>query len=90
MSGKLIKIEGRKYNADMLKYAEQCKVSGNVVSKEEAAKLFCVAMDAGKLTESELDTFEYIKKNFDFTKPAKQELSFLIEQALAAAKIVFE
>jgi hypothetical protein len=65
-------IDGKKYDAGMLKAAEDATSGKNDtrISEKESKTIFQEAVDGDRITECEYDTIEYIKKNFTWTDKA--------------------
>ena len=87
MTSHTIRINGRPMDRNMIVAAEEFISSKGSIDNEEVAQLFCVAMDAGRLTKIERDTFEYIRTTYLITNKGQALLSFLIEQAKKAEGI---
>jgi len=88
MPYEIVTIGSKKFDKDLLDKAAELVVGkgDGRISKADAVKLFARAMDAGRLTSTELDTIDYIKKTFNFTGAGNRLLDFLIDQATGADK----
>lgn len=69
-----VQIDGVQYEKELLDLAKELttgKGEGKV-SHDEAQQLITSAQDGTKVTETELATLRYIRKNFEFTDKAAQ------------------
>ena len=67
-------IDGKKYDGELLELAEKL-VQGQGdgrLSMADAEKLLAEVKDAGKYTDIEKDTMEYIRENFKWTEEADE------------------
>ena len=65
-------IDGKKYEKELLDLARKHTTGRGEgkVSKDEAADLIASAQDGRGVTATEMDTLQYIRKNFEFTDAA--------------------
>lgn len=70
------KIKGKNYDLELLELAEKLTAGqgDGRISKADAAKMFERVADAGKYTEIEKRTMEYIRETFSFTPEADKWL----------------
>ena len=80
MSHRIVQIDGVKYSRDLLGLADKFVEQYGSISKKDMVQMFCVAMDAGRLTESEEASFDYICANHRVDRDARQELKYLLAQ----------
>jgi hypothetical protein len=67
-----VSIDGVQYEKELLELAKAHTTGRgeSKISKDELAELFTSANDGQGVTETELRTLHYIRKNFDFTDAA--------------------
>ena len=68
-------IDGVKYEKELLDLAERHTTGAGEgkLSKDEVADLFKSASDGQGVTDTEKQTLEYIRKNFEFTDAAAKD-----------------
>ena len=68
-------IDGVKYEKELLDLAEKHTTGAGEgkLSKDEVADLFKSASDGQGVTDTEKQTLEYIRKNFEFTDAAASD-----------------
>jgi hypothetical protein len=68
-------IDGVKYEKELLDLAEKHTTGAGEgkLSKDEVADLFKSASDGQGVTDTEKQTLEYIRKNFEFTDAAAKD-----------------
>lgn len=76
-------INGIRYDRSLLEAAEQYTEGRGEwrISLDEIQSIYTLAMDGGKITETEWRTLRYIAQNFTLTNPAQEWLAQQIEES---------
>jgi hypothetical protein len=70
-----VNIDGHRYEKELIDLAKEhtTGVGEGKLSKGEVADLFASAKDGKMVTQTEKDTLEYIRENFEFTPAAARD-----------------